>query len=275
VRVVDNIIAAIGQSVTAEAAEGIALSRWGTIEVHENTLQSKSSPKVFSGGDCVTGADIAVTAVGAGRRAAIAIDQFIMGQPVVGEPLPYNHKMGKLKDVPKAVYDKFAKTNRVPMPHLDAKRRAQNFAEVETGFTKEMAQKEAARCMTCGCRDAFECRLRQYAGEFGATQGHFQGVQREYCRDESHEQFVHESSKCIQCGTCVRISEKLLGTAAMGFANRGFTATVKPALGRPLGQLKVAGSGIEQLVSNCPTGALTRKTDRVAVLSAKFERPKV
>ena len=274
VRVVDNVIAAIGQSVTAEAATGIALSRWGTIEVNANTLQSKSSPKVFSGGDCVSGADIAVTAVGAGRRAAIAIDQFIMGQPVVGEPQPYNHKMGQLKDVPKAVYAKFATAHRVPMPHLDARARTQSFVEVETGFTKEMAQQEASRCMTCGCRDAFECRLRQYAGQFGAEQGHFQGVQREYCRDESHQQFVHESSKCIQCGTCVRISEQLLGTAAMGFVNRGFVATVKPALGRPLGQLKVPASSIEQLVSNCPTGALTRKSDRVAVLSAKFERPK-
>jgi formate dehydrogenase major subunit len=273
VRIVDNVIAAIGQSVTAEAAEGIALSRWGTIEVNADTLQSKSSPKVFSGGDCVSGADIAVTAVGAGRRAAIAIDQFIMGQAVVGEPQPYNHKIGKLKDVPKAVYDKFAKSGRVPMPHLDAKARAKSFVEVETGFTKEMAQQEAARCMTCGCRDAFECKLRHYAGEFGATQAQFQGVKRDYCRDESHEEFVHEPSKCVQCGTCVRISEQVLGTGAMGFVNRGFVASVKPALGRPLGKLDVPG--LDQLVSNCPTGALTRKADRIAVLSAKFERPKI
>jgi formate dehydrogenase major subunit len=270
VRIVDNVIAAIGQSVTAEAAEGVALTRWGTVDVDERTLQSKAVPKVFSGGDCVSGADIAVTAIGAGRRAAVAIDQFVMGQPVVGEPQPYNHKMGELKDVPKAVYDKFTKVDRTPMPHLDAKARAKSFVEVETGFTQEMARKEAERCMTCGCRDAFECRLRDYAGQFGASQHQFKGVVRDYCRDESHPEVVHESSKCIQCGTCVRISEEVLGTAAMGFVNRGFTATVKPALGRPLG--KTDAQGLTQLVDNCPTGALTRKSDKVAVLSAKFGR---
>ena len=59
----------------------------------------------------------------------------------------------------------------------------------------------------------------------------------------------------------------------MGFVNRGFTATVKPALGRPLG--KVNPAGLERIVDNCPTGAFTRKSDKIAVLSAKFERPKV
>ncbi len=273
VRVVDNVIAAIGQNVNAEAAEGMQLSRWGSIEVNPDTLQSAVYPKVFSGGDCVSGADIAVSAVGAGRRAAVAMDQFLRGQSVVGEPRPYKHTMGELKSVPHAAYDKFAKATRVPMPHLDAKARAQSFVEVETGFTQEMAQTEAARCMACGCRDAFECRLREYAGRFGASQYQFAGVAREYSRDESHEQFVHESSKCIQCGTCVRISDALLGTASMGFVNRGFTASVKPALGRPLG--KVNPAGLEQIVDNCPTGALTRKSDKIAVLSDRFERSKV
>lgn len=273
VRIVDNVIAAIGQGVTAECAEGVTLNRWGAIEADENTLQTKAIPKVFTGGDCFSGADIAVTAVGAGRRAAIAIDQFVMGQAVVGEPRPYNHKMGKLKDVPTAVYEKFTKAVRVPMPHLDPKGRAKSFVEVETGFTPEMAKQEAERCMTCGCRDAFECRLREYAAQFGALQSQYQGVVRDYCRDESHDEVVHESSKCIQCGTCVRISEKVLGTSVMGFVNRGFIATVKPALGRPLG--KTNNPGLELLVDNCPTGALTRKTDKVAVLSSKFERPKL
>jgi NADPH-dependent glutamate synthase beta subunit-like oxidoreductase len=273
VRIVDNVIAAIGQSVAAEAAEGMKLSRWGSIEVNPDTLQSAASANVFSGGDCVSGADIAVTAVGAGRRAAVAMDQFLMGRPVVSEPRPYNHMMGELKDVPRASYDKFPRASRVPMPHLEAKARAKNFGEVETGFTQEMARKEAERCMACGCRDAYECRLREYAGLFGASQRRFEGVSREYCRDESHEQFVHESSKCIQCGTCVRIADKLLGTAVMGFVNRGFTASVKPALGRPLG--KVNHAGLERLVDSCPTGALTRKSEKIAVLSSKFERPKV
>lgn len=272
VRVVDNVIAAIGQAVTAECAEGVSLSRWGTIEAAPVTMQT-SLPHVFSGGDCTSGADIAVTAVGAGRRAAIAIDQFVMGNKVVGAPVPYNHTMGELKDIPEAVYAEFEKAKRTPMPHRPAAPRAKSFEEVETGFTKEMAQKEAARCMACGCRDAFECKLREYAGLFGASQKQFEGIKREYSLDESHAEIVHEASKCIQCGICVQITDKLLGTSAMGFVNRGFSAVVKPALAKPLA--KVNPEGLDRIVDNCPTGALTRKADKVAVLSCEFKRPDV
>jgi formate dehydrogenase major subunit len=269
VRVVDNVIAAIGQSVTAEAAEGVPLSRWGTIEVNPVTMQT-ALPKIFSGGDCVSGADIAVTAVGAGRRAAISIDQFVMGNKVVGDLKPYNHTMGELKDVPADVYNKFEKAKRIPMPHRPAKTRAKTFEEVETGFTKEAAQAEARRCMACGCRDAVECRLREYAGRFNASQTQYEGTVRDYARDESHAEIVHEPSKCIQCGICVRITEAVLGTSAMGFVGRGFVATVKPALGRALAN--VNQQGLDRIVDNCPTGALTRKSDKVAVYSSDFKR---
>ncbi len=272
VRVVDNVIAAIGQAVIADAAEGVAVSRWGTIDVNPQTMQT-SIQKIFAGGDCVSGADIAVTAVGSGRRAAIAIDQFVMGNKVVGDPAIYNHTMGKLQDVSEKVYNKFEKSPRVPMPHRPALSRAKTFEEVETGFTKEMAIAEAKRCMACGCRDAFECKLREYATRFGAEQKSYKGISRDYSMDESHESIVHESSKCIQCGICVQLTEKLLKTSSMGFAGRGFTAAVKPSMGRALSE--VNQEGLEQIADNCPTGALTKKGDKVSVLKPKFERPKI
>ncbi len=37
----------------------------------------------------------------------------------------------------------------VKMPQQDAKKRAKNFSEVPLGYTKEMAKKEAARCLQC------------------------------------------------------------------------------------------------------------------------------
>ncbi len=271
IRIVDNVIAAIGQSVTAEGATGVPLSRWGSIEANPVTMQT-AVPKVFSGGDCVSGADIAVTAVGAGRRAAIAIDQFVMGNKVVGEFVPYNHRMGELKDVPAGSYAKFQKAKRARMPHLPAGSRAKSFHEVEIGFTKEMALAEAQRCLSCGCRDATDCRLREYAGLFGADPSKFAGSSRAFSRDESHPDVVHESSKCIQCGICVQISEKIAGTSAMGFVNRGFTSTVKPALGRPMAS--VPSKGLDLMVDNCPTGALTRKSAKVDVYSTDLVRPR-
>ena len=272
VRVVDNVIAAIGQGVDASMAPGIDQTRWGSLDSHPHTMQT-NLPDVFAGGDCVTGADIAVTAIGAGRKAAISIDQFVMGQPVLGDLTRYNHSMGKLGDIPKAVTAPFSETPRIPMPHLDAKARAKTFDEVETGFPLETVREEARRCMECGCRDAHECRLRSYASCFEATTGRFPGDCRDYNRDDSHGAVVYEEHKCIQCGTCVRLTEELIGTSSMGFVGRGFAARVKPALGRQL--VQVDGQGLDKLVANCPVGALTLKSDPVQTLETAFSRPKV
>ena len=48
----------------------------GTIECDPETLQT-SIPQVFAGGDAVTGAATVILAMGAGRRAARAIDEYI------------------------------------------------------------------------------------------------------------------------------------------------------------------------------------------------------
>jgi formate dehydrogenase major subunit len=270
VREYDNVIAAIGQGVDASMAGDCELERWGNIHADPHTMQT-SIKDVFSGGDCVTGADIAVNAVAAGRRAAISIDQLVMGREVVGEPRVYNHTMGELDDVPAAIPEEFDKADRSRMPHLDPKARGKIFDEVETGFTAEQVRAEAQRCMECGCRDAHECRLRSYASLFDAIQDRYVGARREYERDASHEKIVHDSHKCIQCGTCVRTTDELLGTHAMGFVGRGFTARVKPAMERAMAL--VEGKQLEKIVENCPVGALTFKTDPVWTLDPEFKRP--
>ncbi|MCP4676054.1 MAG: FAD-dependent oxidoreductase [Deltaproteobacteria bacterium] len=272
VRVVDNVIAAIGQGVDASMAGGIDQTRWGSLDANEHTMQTNLKD-VFAGGDCVTGADIAVNAVAAGRRAAISIDQLVMGKEVVGDPRHYNHSMGELDEVPREVVAKFDEKSRTPMPHVSPKVRVKCFEEVETGFSEEAVRTEAQRCLECGCRDAHECRLRSYAADFEADANRYSGEHREYDLDDSHAQVVYEANKCIQCGTCVRLSDELLGTSAMGFVGRGFTARVKPALGRAMAL--VNDEGIEKVVENCPVGALTLKTDPVQTLNPVFIRPKV
>ncbi|MBW2275898.1 MAG: FAD-dependent oxidoreductase [Deltaproteobacteria bacterium] len=266
----DNVIAAIGQGVDATMAGDVELERWGNIHADPHTMQT-SMKDVFSGGDCVTGADIAVNAVAAGRKAAISIDQLVMGREVVGDPHAYNHTMGELDEVPTAIPEQFDKTDRNKMPHLDPVARAKIFDEVETGFSAEQVKAEAERCMECGCRDAHECRLRSYASWFDAEQERYLGARREYEHDDSHESIVHDAHKCIQCGTCVRVTDELLGTHAMGFVGRGFTARVKPAMERAM--VLVEGKQLEKIVENCPVGALTYKKDSVWTLDPEFKRP--
>jgi len=270
VRVVDNVISAIGQDVDPSDCGGLDLTRWQSIDadLHKGTTNMDN---VFAGGDCVTGADIAVTAVAAGRRAAISIDQYLQGQPVLGDPKLYNHTMGKIDEVDQRVVEGFEKTDRVPMPELAPMERIKSFAEVETGFAEATVREEAKRCMECGCRDAHECKLRDYATLFGADQNRYKGVKRLFERDMSHAEVVYDSHKCIQCGNCVRLTDEILGTSAMGFTGRGITARVKPAMDRKLKD--VNPEGFDRLVENCPVGALTRQDDRVATLEPCFKRP--
>ena len=52
------------------------MSRWGTIEVNQETMQS-SIPVIFAGGDIVRGGATVILAMGDGRRAAAAMHEQI------------------------------------------------------------------------------------------------------------------------------------------------------------------------------------------------------
>ena len=75
-----SVIAAIGQSVELDTlnAHTLSLSKWG-IAADPKTLAT-NLPGVFAGGDAVTGPDLAVRAVAAGKLAAASIDQYLSGQ---------------------------------------------------------------------------------------------------------------------------------------------------------------------------------------------------
>jgi glutamate synthase (NADPH/NADH) small chain len=76
---VDTIIIAIGQNpnpLLPKATKGLKVNEDGTIWVDKNTLMT-SIPGVFAGGDIITGADTVISAMGAGKRAAIEIDKYI------------------------------------------------------------------------------------------------------------------------------------------------------------------------------------------------------
>jgi len=59
-----------------DAAPGVATNRWNLVEVHPDTLMT-NRPGIFAGGDNVNGADLVVTALADGRRAAAAIHSYL------------------------------------------------------------------------------------------------------------------------------------------------------------------------------------------------------
>jgi len=76
---VEVVIMAIGQGpnpILTHSTEGLSLRRSGNIEADPET--GKTSRKgVFAGGDIVTGAATVILAMGAGRKAAAAIDEYL------------------------------------------------------------------------------------------------------------------------------------------------------------------------------------------------------
>jgi glutamate synthase (NADPH/NADH) small chain len=59
-----------------QTTPGLSTQRWGGIIVDESTGES-SKPRVYAGGDAVTGAATVILAMGAGKIAAKAIDEMI------------------------------------------------------------------------------------------------------------------------------------------------------------------------------------------------------
>ena len=74
----DEVIMALGTSpnpLIAKTTRGLETNRRGCITADENGATSRLG--VFAGGDAVTGAATVILAMGAGRKAAVAIDRYI------------------------------------------------------------------------------------------------------------------------------------------------------------------------------------------------------
>ena len=76
------MIMAIGTSpnpLIKSTTQGLETQKWGGIIVNEETgLTSREG--VYAGGDAVTGAATVILAMGAGKTAATAIDQYIQSK---------------------------------------------------------------------------------------------------------------------------------------------------------------------------------------------------
>jgi glutamate synthase (NADPH/NADH) small chain len=76
----DTVVLAIGYWPDPEIGEttpGLETHKWGLIKVETEETGRTSRPGVFAAGDNVRGADLVVTAIGAARQAAAAMDRYL------------------------------------------------------------------------------------------------------------------------------------------------------------------------------------------------------
>jgi glutamate synthase (NADPH) small chain len=75
---IDTAMVAIGQSpnpLISQSFKNLETEKWGNLKVDENG--QTSIPGIFAGGDIATGAATVILAMGAGKRAARAIDKYV------------------------------------------------------------------------------------------------------------------------------------------------------------------------------------------------------
>ena len=78
---VDMAVAALGtipNPIIPQSTEGLKTTRWGTV-VSDEVSGRTSRDGVWCGGDMATGSATVISAMGAGKRAAADIDEYLRG----------------------------------------------------------------------------------------------------------------------------------------------------------------------------------------------------
>jgi len=145
----DTVIAAVGQAPDLSFLppdSELERTRWETLVTDSNTLAT-NVPGVFAGGDFVTGPDMVVNAIAAGRRGAIAIDKYLRKDPSRVEI--YDRKSGVVEARPAELDETWEEQPRTKVKTLPLPDRRASFSEIELGFSEEVARREAKRCLRC------------------------------------------------------------------------------------------------------------------------------
>ncbi len=142
----DTVIFAIGQQPNLDFVEGSDLSTdRGRLTCNPATHET-SAPGVFACGEIITPPGSVVEACASGRRAAMAMDQYLTGRAIrIDDATP-----PVIDVIPPDTAEKVPKVERVEVPTDPAERRKTNFAEFEHTLDISAVLREARRCMGCG-----------------------------------------------------------------------------------------------------------------------------
>lgn len=138
------VLMAIGQDIVSEPFEKYSVNpRRKTFETEPDT-RVKGYEKVFAGGDCVFGPATVIKAIGAGKIAALNIDEY----------LGYHHKYNDNIAIPAPKENDRTHYGRVHLTDRSARERKTNFEPVENGMSYDEAMQECRKCLRC---DHFGC----------------------------------------------------------------------------------------------------------------------
>ncbi len=155
----DDVLIAVGQENAFPWIErdiGLAFDEWGMPQVDEVTFQS-TVPNVFFGGDSAFGPKNIIWAVAHGHEAALSIDAFVQGRDVRDRPPPHMTRFSQKMGIHEWSYDNdVSAENRFKVPMRDTATALKDLKlEVELGFDRALAYREAERCLNCDVQTVF------------------------------------------------------------------------------------------------------------------------
>jgi len=217
----DSVILALGQRAEKKLLEkeGIA-EKYGRALVDKITLQTDIE-SVFCGGDLVLGPSTVIESIASGRRAAMMIDLYLRDKlekvineiktptiealedkelrDILYEIKPYNH----WRDARAEEYD-VEKSERVKPSKREARERIKDFGEIEKTLKREDVEREAKRCLSCGCGKSYDCKLREYATIAG-LESNKESIPGKRFESYTNPFFSLDPNKCIACGLCASV----------------------------------------------------------------------
>ena len=189
---VDTVIVAIGQIPDLSFFKEIDhfnIKKNGTLFVYPETFATNVEG-VFAGGDVVSGPATVIEAIAAGKGAAISIDRYLKGKPLLEEK---EEEIIVSKE--KALRDKgvIEEKKREKSPFIPLEMRKTTFKEVKNSFSEEEAIKEAKRCLSCGC--GLGCGVCERVCIYSAV-------------ERVNGKYKVNNEKCDGCGLCVELCPK-------------------------------------------------------------------
>ena len=259
------MIIAIGQSTDLTPfgldpdLKSLNMTQWGMPMADLDTLQS-SIPDLFVGGDLLRGPQTVIQAIADGRRAAVSIHQYLSKEAFVPVTRGFNISRGKkLKDVDAINFEGIVKASRVSLAHLPLPERELNFLEVEATISQDEALTESIRCLSCGCMDAFECRLREFAKAYNIDVSALDMPgKRIFPLEDKHPFISIDPNKCIACEQCVLSCSTHQIQNAFEFKATPTHLPDYAILPVPAINDRCVSCGL--CVGFCPTGALNQKS---------------
>ncbi len=183
---VDTAIAAVSQGLAQdEGGLGVETSE-NKVAVRDGVFTSGEG--IFAAGDAVTGPDNIIAAVASGYNAAVAADQYLVGEEAFLRPGPELTPADK--DLVLFRNNQVKRRSRVPARERPAPGRVRDFKPYLEVMSEAEAVAEAARCLRCGC--TITCGL---CGRICSS----------FAISLENDSYVISEEKCHACGMCVQL----------------------------------------------------------------------